>query len=74
MLESQGIMQYTNHRIERSYIKRLRYCLIQILASEIGVKEKRKKFMEAISHPLSERIAKSLSIYSLPRKEEILIS
>ena len=74
ILENENIMQYTNYRLERSYIKRLRYCLMQILASKINRKEKKQKFNEAISHPLSESIAKILSTYDLPRKEAMLIS
>ena len=73
LIAAENIPETAGCRIERSYIKRLRYSMMQILASRQSGKDKKQQCKNAVMHPLSKKITEILLAYNLPIEETILI-
>lgn len=73
LIDSEKIQEKVGCRVERSYIKRLRYSLMQILASKQSRKDKILQCKNAVIHPLTKQVTEILLSYNLPIEESILV-
>lgn len=73
LLVNEGLKGLTGYRLERSYFKRLRNCLMQISDSTIPKAEKVRKYRDAINNDLTVRMAKTFPCRYVRLQESIFI-